>query len=92
MFESALAGGPLDYAGFHTARLDTLFAATRRASTPPARQQAWAAVQQELAREAPATWLYHARGVQGLSRRLRGVEMDLRGELVTLTRWQLAAP
>jgi hypothetical protein len=38
----------------------------------------------------PATWLYHARGVQGLSRRLRGVTMDLRGEFATLHDWSLA--
>jgi peptide/nickel transport system substrate-binding protein len=35
----------------------------------------------------PAAFLYHARGVQGLSRRLEGVRMDLRGELATLARW-----
>jgi peptide/nickel transport system substrate-binding protein len=89
MFDSASAGGPLDYAGFHTAALDRLFAATRRASSLPERQAAWAAVQAELAREAPVVWLYHARGVQGVARRLAGVEMDLRGELVTLARWSL---
>ena len=92
MFESALAGGPLDYAGFHTAELDALFATARRAPSLAERRAAWGAVQRELAREAPAAWLYHARGVQGVSRRLRGVEMDLRGELVTLTRWELADP
>lgn len=35
----------------------------------------------------PAAFLYHARGVQGINRRLHGVRMDLRGELPTLTRW-----
>jgi peptide/nickel transport system substrate-binding protein len=35
----------------------------------------------------PAVFLYHARGVQGINRRVRGVHMDLRGELVTLTQW-----
>jgi peptide/nickel transport system substrate-binding protein len=44
-------------------------------------------VQRALADEVPVAWLYHARGVQGLSRRLRGVTMDLRGELVTLAQW-----
>ena len=40
---------------------------------------------------APATWIYHARGVQGVSRRVRGATMDLRGELVTVHDWSLAA-
>jgi peptide/nickel transport system substrate-binding protein len=33
----------------------------------------------------PATFLYHARGLQGLTRRLHGVEFGLRGELATGT-------
>jgi peptide/nickel transport system substrate-binding protein len=37
----------------------------------------------------PAIFLYHARGVQGMNRRLQGVHMDLRGELVTLTQWHV---
>jgi peptide/nickel transport system substrate-binding protein len=35
----------------------------------------------------PAVFLYHARGVQGMNRRVHGVRMDLRGELVTLSQW-----
>ncbi len=35
----------------------------------------------------PAAFLYHARGVQGMNRRVQGVRMDLRGELPTLARW-----
>ena len=87
MYDSRLAGGALDYAGFHTPALDALFAAARAATDEEARRLAWRAVQRELAREVPAVWLYHSRGVQGLSRRLEGVTMDLRGELATVTRW-----
>ncbi len=36
---------------------------------------------------APAVFLYHARGVQGINRRVKGIRMDLRGELVTLSQW-----
>jgi peptide/nickel transport system substrate-binding protein len=36
---------------------------------------------------AAAAFLYHARGVQGVNRRVKGITMDLRGELVTLPRW-----
>ena len=38
----------------------------------------------------PAAFLYHARGVQGMNRRVRGVRMDLRGELVTLPAWTVS--
>jgi peptide/nickel transport system substrate-binding protein len=40
----------------------------------------------------PATFLYHARGLQGLTRRLTGIELGLRGELATVTRWRLDPP
>lgn len=89
MFESRQAGGALDYAGFHRARLDTLFANTRRATTDSARSAAWRDVQRELAADAPVAWIYHSRGVQGISARLRNVTMDLRGEMPTLARWEV---
>jgi peptide/nickel transport system substrate-binding protein len=91
MFDSRLAGGALDYADFHSARLDSLFVATRRADDPARLRDAWVAVQQELQRELPVAWLYHSRGVQGLSARLEGVTMDLRGELVTIVDWKTDA-
>lgn len=89
MFDSRLAGGTLDYAGFHTERLDDLLAKARSAVGDGDRRAAWHDVQRELAREMPVAWLYHARGLQGMSRRLRGVRMDLRGELATLAQWRL---
>jgi peptide/nickel transport system substrate-binding protein len=89
MFDSRLAGGALDYADFHTARLDTLLARTRAAADDAERREAWHDVQRELARQMPVAWLYHARGLQGMSRRLQGVRMDLRGELATIAEWHI---
>lgn len=86
MYDSRLAGGTLDYAGFHRPAIDALFARARRAS-PDEAQPIWHAIQRELDAAMPAAWIYHARGVQGLSATLHGVEMDLRGELVSITRW-----
>ena len=87
MYESAQAGGSLDYGGYHTERLDALLRAARTAGVAADAKPRWVAVQEELHREMPAAWIYHARGVQGMSRRLHGVRMDLRGELATLARW-----
>ena len=89
MFASAQRGGSLDYTGYHSAPLDRLLQEAAGASTA-GRPGAWRAVQQALDTLAPATWIFHARGVQGMSRRVRGVRMDLRGELVTLHDWTLA--
>jgi ABC-type transport system substrate-binding protein len=88
MFEGAQRGGSLDYAAYHRQPLDAAFAATRAATTDDARRMAWAAVQRHLADSLPMTWVYHSRGVQGISARLDGVRMDLRGELASLARWE----
>ena len=77
----------LDYAGYHSPRLDAAFTAASTAPSDAARRVAWAEVQRTLADEVPVAWLYHARGVNGMNRRVHGVTMDVRGELVTLTRW-----
>jgi peptide/nickel transport system substrate-binding protein len=70
--------------------LDSAFTRAARAPTADARRAAWHDVQRVLADSAPAAWLYHARGVQGVARRLRGVTMDLRGELATVHGWWVA--
>jgi peptide/nickel transport system substrate-binding protein len=87
MFESGQRGGSLDYADFHEPTLDALFARASGAPSEVESRRAWIAVQDALDREMPASWLYHSRGLQGVSARMRDVRMDLRGELVTLSRW-----
>jgi peptide/nickel transport system substrate-binding protein len=93
MFEGGQRGGSLDYAAFHNTALDRAFAATRAATTDTSRKDAWRAVQRHLVDSLPMMWVYHSRGVQGISARLDGVKMDLRGELASLAQWQpLGAP
>ena len=41
----------------------------------------------QLADSTPVVFLYQARGVQGMNRRVRDVRMDQRGELATVARW-----
>ena len=88
MYESSQRGGSLDYARFHAPALDDAFAATRLAVSDAARRDAWFSVQRQLVEAAPVIWVYHSRGVQGVSARLAGVRMDLRGELASITAWQ----
>jgi peptide/nickel transport system substrate-binding protein len=87
MFATRQRGGSLDYTGFHHPRLDTLFQLARRSADRDVVKAYWADIQQLLDDEMPVAWLYHARGVQGASRRVDNVVMDLRGELVSLHRW-----
>lgn len=49
-----------------------------------------AAAQRLFADSLPAVVLYHARGLQGMNRRVHGVRMDLRGELPTVHDWWIA--
>ena len=49
-----------------------------------------AASQRFFADSTPVAFLYHASGLQGANRRVKGVEMDLRGELPTVQRWWIA--
>ena len=79
LFDSRRLAEPLQYAQYRNPAVDAALEASD-----------FAAVQRIVARDLPITFLYHARGVQGMTRRLRGVRMDLRGELATLQRWHLA--
>jgi peptide/nickel transport system substrate-binding protein len=92
MFDSRLAGGALDYAGFHTAALDAGFERVSAARSRDELQSAWSAVQRILHEDSPVAWVYHARGVQGVTARLSGVTMDLRGEMPTVAGWRLTEP
>jgi peptide/nickel transport system substrate-binding protein len=89
MFDSRQAGGALDYANYHTSVLDSLFARVRRARDVAETRTGWIALQEQLARDAPVAWIYHSRGLQGISARLHGVRMDLRGELATVASWRI---
>jgi peptide/nickel transport system substrate-binding protein len=89
MFDGRQAGGALDYADYHTPALDSLFARVRDARSPGDTREAWLALQAQLAQDVPVAWIYHSRGVQGISARLRDVRMDLRGELATVASWRI---
>ncbi len=86
LFATAQRGGALDYTGFHSTVLDSALARARRAA-PVDANGAWRTVEALLADSVPMAWLYHARGVQGRTRRLENVQMDLRGELVSVAQW-----
>jgi peptide/nickel transport system substrate-binding protein len=92
MLETAQHGGALDYAGFSSKALDALFVHARSAPSDRALREAWLDAQRVMQREVPIAWLYHARGLQGVSARMQGVSMDLRGELAGVTRWTIGAP
>ena len=90
MFETRQAGGALDYSGFHLPQLDSLISRTRSARDERELTASWQAVQRLLDENMPVAWIYHSRGLQGVSSRLQHVVMDLRGEMPTLAQWQVS--
>ncbi len=46
-----------------------------------------AAAQRDLATRQAVAWLFFVRGGTGMNRRVRGVTMDMRGDLVSVARW-----
>jgi peptide/nickel transport system substrate-binding protein len=81
-FEAAVLGVPGDAGLGYLAPLADLAGVTVPTDADSA--------QRTFAREVPVAFLYHARGLQGMSRRLQGVRMDLRGELPTVHDWWVA--
>lgn len=81
-FDAAMMGIPGDVGLGYLTRIAQV-AGVAAPSDPGAAQHAFA-------EQAPVAWLYDARGVQGVNRRLRGVTMDMRGELATIDEWWTA--
>jgi hypothetical protein len=71
-----------------SAGVGAAFAMVRTASDARMRADRWRALFDSLSLDMPGTPVFHARGVQGVSRRLGPVAIDLRGELYGAATWQ----
>lgn len=81
--------GPLAYPGYRNVRFDELIEAAGQADSEHALKQAWQEALQVLNHDLPTTWLYHARGLQGVNRRIENTGIDFRGELAGISRWRI---
>jgi peptide/nickel transport system substrate-binding protein len=81
-FDAAILGIPGDLGLGYLGPLATLAGMT--APRDPG------AAERMFADSMPVAFLYYARGIQGMNRRVRGVRMDLRGELVTVHDWRVS--
>lgn len=88
MFDGT-APGPLAYPGYRSARFDEAMVTIRNATTELDLEAGWRRVQRILAVELPTSWLYHARGVQGVNNRIQSEAPDLRGELAGVSEWTI---
>jgi peptide/nickel transport system substrate-binding protein len=83
-FEAAVLGIPGDPEQRYLEPLLALTGIGRAAEAPGRR-----AVESIFHDSMPVAFLYHARGLQGMNRRVEHVRMDLRGELPTVARWSI---
>lgn len=90
LFDPTNAGGALELGADRPANLGAAFARLRGAVDTSTRTSASRDVTTIIDDSLPATVIFHSRGVQGLSRRLEHVTIDLRGELFSAARWTLA--
>ena len=90
LFDPAYRGGALDLGASRPANLAGAFARIRTSVDSVSRTNAWRDAFAIIADSVPATPIFHSRGVQGLTKRLQHVAIDLRGELFSAARWSLA--
>lgn len=87
LFACAKRNQPLTFAGYCNPEADRLMdsvqiVADRRAALP-----LWARYQELIARDQPVTLLYFPNRLVGVSRRLRDVHLDARGDWFGVDRW-----
>lgn len=87
LFHSRNLNGPYQITSFSDPRadalLDTLGVIIDREQARPL----WREYQALMAQKAPKTVLYYPRRLTAVSKRMQGVEVDVRGELVSVARW-----
>lgn len=81
---------PYQYVGFCDERTDRLLDTVAVLADRDEALPFWREYDRLMAEEAPYTVLYYPQRLAGLSTRLRGVEMDTRGELINVTEWWVA--
>jgi len=78
---------PYQYVGFSNPRADELIDTLNLMMDRDAARPLWSEYQRLIAHEAPYTVLYYPERLNGVRSRLRGVEMDVRGEFTSAERW-----
>jgi peptide/nickel transport system substrate-binding protein len=90
LFHSDRRRGPLAFSGLAEPRVDALLDTLQLVQDRAEALALWSEYQERMLELQPFTWLFYANRLAGVSKDLRGVKMDFRGELVNLPAWQLA--
>jgi peptide/nickel transport system substrate-binding protein len=90
LFHSAASEGPFAFAGYADPELDAAIDSLALDLDRDRERALWTRAQAILARDQPWSFLYYFPNLAGAAARLRGVEMDVRGQLATVSDWWLA--
>lgn len=86
-FHSAGSDGPFFLSGYSDSRLDAVVDSLATTLDRDAEGDLWREAQEILVRDQPWTFLYYFPNLAGVRDRLQGVEMDVRGRLVSVADW-----
>jgi peptide/nickel transport system substrate-binding protein len=88
-FHSAALGGPYQSASYSNRKLDDLLDRAANARTVGAAGPLWSQIQTILRDDQPWAFLWYAPELFVVNERVRGIEMDIRGSLVSLQQWSV---
>jgi len=87
LFHSSKADQPYGWTGMQNERIDRLLDTLQLVVDRDEAMELWREYQYAIAEVQPYTYLYFPRRLAGVNPRMRGVEMDVRGEWVNAARW-----
>jgi peptide/nickel transport system substrate-binding protein len=87
LFACRMKDAPLAWSGYCRPETDRLLDSLQRLPDPAAALPLWRRYQRLVAADQPFTILFYPRRLEGVSRRLRGVRPDTRGDFVGVDRW-----
>lgn len=90
LFHSERIDGLFAFAGTQNPELDRLMDTLQVVIDREAARELWSEYQRTLIEEQPFTFFAFAKQLDGVRERLRGVEMDVRGEWIAVDEWWIA--
>jgi peptide/nickel transport system substrate-binding protein len=89
LFHSTRADQPLGFSGLRDPELDRLLDTLQLVVDRDQSRPLWHDYQRRIVDLQPWLYLFYAQKLTGVSRRLQGVEVDFRGEVVTVGDWRI---
>jgi peptide/nickel transport system substrate-binding protein len=89
LFHSERIDQPYAWSGTQNPEIDRLLEALSRATDRAEARDLWREYQVAMMQEQPYTYFYFPDRLAGVNRRVRGIEMDARGEWLNIREWYL---